>query len=269
MTHIHIPDGVLPFWLWGGGWIVAAILVWVLGRLGGRDDLARNVPLLGVVSALVLVAMSVEIVPLAYHLNLTVVAGVLLGPLLGLLSAFIVSTVLALLGHGGVTVIGLNTLILGTEMAIGWVLFRGSMRIMRRKRIRTVGALTTVITLACTTGLLVGIVALAGADHVERPTGALDATGLTIEDPFSEGVVSFGLAEEDEHAHTHDDEEASSLSVSRFATIVFTLGPIGWLLEAVITGAILGYLARLRPGMLFPVEDHSSKRIGGDKQGLA
>ena len=66
-----------------------------------------------------LVGMSSEIIPIAYHINLTVLAGILLGPWLSIISAVIVNVMLALLGHGGVTVIGLNTLVISTEMIAG------------------------------------------------------------------------------------------------------------------------------------------------------
>src|SRR5574340_1832298 len=115
LSHVHIPDGVLPLWLWAAGWLAAMLLLAVASRLGARADSRRAVPLVGAVSALVLVSMSSEIVPIAYHINLTVLAGTLLGPWLGVISSFIVVLTLALLGHGGVTVVGLNTLIISTE----------------------------------------------------------------------------------------------------------------------------------------------------------
>src|SRR5512145_2918990 len=104
MTHMHIPDGILPFWLWGGGLLLmAAVLAVCLYRLR-RMDRRRNIPLLGVLSAAMLVSMSLEVFPIAYHLNLSVVTGLLLGPSLGFVAAFIVNVMLALLGHGGITV---------------------------------------------------------------------------------------------------------------------------------------------------------------------
>jgi cobalt/nickel transport system permease protein len=278
MSHIHIPDGVLPVWLWAGGWLAALAVLAVAARLGGRASARRTVPLVGVVSALVLVSMSSEIVPIAYHINLTVVAGVLLGPWLGAISAFIVVLVLALLGHGGVTVVGLNTLVIATEMAVGWALVRGGARLLGRPRIGLVAGISTVLTLAITTTMLVGIVALSGTGAATRETGALNPETLEFRSPFAEGVFSVGLlgGEHDhegetaeEHAeHADEDAGGAGLDVGRFATVVFILGPLGWLIEALVTAAIIGYVARVRPGLIFEgaLEVHHRPRFG-DEQG--
>ena len=271
MSHIHIPDGVLPWWLWLGGWALAFVLLAVASGRAKQAESRRAVPLIGAVSALVLVSMGSEIVPLAYHINLTVIAGVLLGPWLGAISAFIVVLVLALMGHGGITVVGLNTLVIATEMALGWALVRGGVRMLGRARIRPVAAVATVLTLAITTTMLVGIVALAGTGATARETGALDAETLEFRNPFSEGVLSIGLL--GEHGDETEAEHAAhagegGLSVARFAAVVYTLGPIGWLLEALVTAGILGYVARVRPSLVFgepTAEDHHPRY--GDEHG--
>jgi len=115
MSHIHIPDGVMPLWLILLGWIGAACLLgWATRRLG-RRDIRQSVPRVGVMAAAMLVAMSTEFAPIGYHMNLTVVAGIMVGPALGIVAAFIVVLILALFGHGGITVVGLNTLVIGAE----------------------------------------------------------------------------------------------------------------------------------------------------------
>jgi len=191
MSHIHIPDGVLPTWLWVLGWAAALALVGVAVHMSRAEDLRRKVPLVGVVSAFVVVAMSSEIVPIAYHMNLAVVAGVLLGPWLGIVAALIVQVILAAIGHGGVTVIGLNTLMTSTEMVLGGLLFNLFVLLLGRRRAALSGAFATVLTLALTTSLLVGLVALAGGGvATSRETGALDPKTLSFSNPFTEGVFS-------------------------------------------------------------------------------
>lgn len=264
MSHIHIPDGVLPVWLWLGGWIIAVALVWLASARSSGADVRRKVPLVGIVSALVLVAMSTEIVPLAYHINLTVVAGVLLGPQLAIVSAFVVQVVLALLGHGGVTVIGLNTLMTMTEMLLGWALFRGLVRLFGHSRVRGASAVATVVTLSITTTLLVGLVAISGVTGATaRDTGALDPQNLTFASPFTNGVIGVGLFSGGEKS------DAPAVGLKRFAAIVYTLGPIGWLIEALVTAGVLGYVARVRPSLIFEGPLASSERkLPGDEHGV-
>jgi cobalt/nickel transport system permease protein len=224
MTHMHIPDGILPVSLWVLGLIVMAFAVgFSLFRLR-RMDKAKKIPLLGAVSAVMLVSMSLEILPLAYHINLSVVAGILLGPALGFLAAFIANLMLALMGHGGITVIGLNTLLLGSEAVLGHTLFH-----LFKKRISMFwsAAAATVLTLFMTTLALIGIVAVS---HI-RPE-----------------LVSHG----DEHGFFPNEQ----VSVKTFAIMVVSLGSIGWLIEAAITGAVVRFISQVKPGLL----DHALHR---------
>jgi cobalt/nickel transport system permease protein len=274
MSHIHIPDGVVPAWLWAGGWVLTLLVVSLAGTWSQRSDARRKVPLLGAVSALMLVAMSSEIVPIAYHLNLTVVAGVLLGPVLGIIAAFIVEVILAMLGHGGVTVLGLNTLIVASEVVVGWAVFRTLMRALSARRARLAAGAATALTLALSTTLLVGIVALVGSGATARESGALDPATLRFENPFAQGVFTVGLFSGGEHEEAEDEHgheaEASALSVARFAAVVYTLGPIGWFIEALVTAGLLGYIARVRPSLVFAGalrQEPLDRPIPGDEAG--
>lgn len=276
MSHIHIPDGVLPVWLWVSGWVAALAIVAAASWLSKRSDARRKVPLLGVVSALMLVAMSSEIVPIAYHVNLTVVGGVLLGPVLSVIAAFIIEVVLAMLGHGGVTVLGLNALIVATEMVLGWLLFRAFVRVIGRRRAGLASGAATVLTLAVTTTALVGIVWVGGSAATARETGALDPAELRFENPLSSGIFSVGLfSGGEDHAEepaqptgAEPDAQERSLSAGRFATVVYVLGPIGWLIEALITGAIVRYVARVRPTLIFAgALAEETRPVPGDEAG--
>src|SRR5690606_34925185 len=98
-----------------------------------------------------------------YHLNLTVLSGIILGPAVGLIAAFIVNLILALVGHGGVTVVGLNTLVFGVEIVLGVFLFRALHRTLRGtlgSGLAAGGA--TILSLLASTALMLGIVAAAG-----------------------------------------------------------------------------------------------------------
>ncbi|MDR1775204.1 MAG: energy-coupling factor ABC transporter permease [Actinomycetes bacterium] len=160
MSHLHIPDGVLPWWLIVAGWAVLIVWVGIICRIY-RGSASRRVARIGVVSAFMLIAMSLEIVPLAYHFNLSIIAGALLGCALSPVAAVIVVTFLALMGHGGVTVIGLNALVLSCELCLGSLLFR----VLRGSatgpgRCGVAGTLAVLITLPITTAATLGLTAL-------------------------------------------------------------------------------------------------------------
>jgi len=216
---MHIPDGVLPVWLWILGLIIMSCIVGFCVVRLKTMDMRKKIPLLGAVSAAMLVAMSLEILPLAYHINLSVIAGILLGPALGFLAAFITNLILSLMGHGGVTVIGLNTLLLGSEAVLGHTFF---FLLKNRMTVFTRAALATITTLVITTLALIGIVAVA---HID-PDLMLHA---------------------EEHAGHHHELE---LSLSRFAVMALSLGSLGWIIEAFITGVVVKFIAQVKPDML-------------------
>jgi cobalt/nickel transport system permease protein len=258
MSHLHIPDGVLPLWLVVAGWLLTAAAVALSLRFAAGADLRRRVPLVGAVGALMLVGMSSEIVPIAYHINLTVVAGVLLGPALCVPAALVVVTMLALIGHGGVTVIGLNTLVIGSEMLLGWLLFSSISHVIGRERAGWSAGIATVLTLFATTTLVIGIVALGGAPSATRQSGAFDPATLRFENPFAEGVLGKVVVEGEEEA------AAQPLAIGRFALTLYALGSIGWVLEALVSAALLGFLARVRPSLVFESGTPVRSRLGDE-----
>jgi cobalt/nickel transport system permease protein len=235
MSHIHLPDGVLPFWLWISGFIVAFLVGGIFLRFVKKEDLARRLPLLGMISAAMVLGATVEIVPIAYHVNLTVVAALLVGPSLIFLATFVVNVILALFGHGGVTVIGLNTLILSIEGILGYLLFHLIWRAFRRLSLAVFFA--TFLALFVSTLSMIGVVSL-GTSHYEE-----------LIHQEGKGIIEFGLVKEkEEHPERGVTEE--KVNLKRFMAIVLPLGFIGWLLEGVITTLITRYIYRLRPDLL-------------------
>ncbi len=247
MSHIHIPDGILPAWLVLLGWLGAAMaLAWALLTLR-HHDARRQVPLLGVMAALMLVGMSTEFVPIGYHANLTVIAGIVLGPALGFVAAFVVNLILALFGHGGITVVGLNTLVIGAECALGYAVFRAFYRAFggQKPKVGLLAGGTTVLTLFVTTLLLVGIVAISNVEPDRQMHPAPVAEG-GVGAALSEGILG-NVFLRGEKEHEHADGE---INIGRFAGLALGLGFIGWIIEAVITGVVVQFVWRVKPDLI-------------------
>jgi cobalt/nickel transport system permease protein len=236
MSHIHLPDGVLPIWLWVSGFIGAILVGVILFRLHKKEDLSRRLPLLGMMAAVMVLGASVEIVPVAYHVNLTVISGILLGPSLVFLATFVVNVILALFGHGGITVIGLNTLVLSLEGVLGYFLFHLFWRILKGLTIAVF--LATFLALLVSTLSMIGVVSL-GTSHYEE----------LIHREKDGGLFEFKLTKEKED-HQREGTAKGEVNLRRFISILLPLGFIGWLLEGVITSLIVRYIHRLRPDLL-------------------
>jgi cobalt/nickel transport system permease protein len=230
---MHIPDGILPVWLWISGFLAMFLALGLSLFLVKGMDMKMKVPLLGALSAAMLVAMSLEIVPLAYHINLSVVTGILLGPALGFVAAFIANFMLALMGHGGITVMGLNTVILGSEAVLGHAVFSF---LGKRFSLFWSAIAATIITLFITTSLLIGIVAISNMNP------------------------EFLVHRHEQGAHHEEAAQEGRISVGRFAAIALGLGAIGWLIEAAITGSVIRFIARVKPDLLQHV---LHKKTGG------
>jgi cobalt/nickel transport system permease protein len=235
MSHIHLPDGVLPVWLWASGFIVAILIGAILLRLTKKEKLTRRLPLLGMMAAVMVLGASVEIVPIAYHVNLTVISGILLGPSLIFLATFVVNVILALFGHGGITVIGLNTLVLSIEGVLGYFLFHLFWKVLKRLTPSTF--LATFVALLFSTFAMIGVVRL-GTSHYEE-----------LIHHEGKGIFEFHLSK-DKSDHQEGEKKESEINLRRFIAIVLPLGFIGWVLEGVITTLIARYIRRLRPDLL-------------------
>ena len=186
-------------------------------------------------AAAMVLGASVEIVPIAYHVNLTVISGILLGPSLIFLATFVVNVILGLFGHGGITVIGLNTLVLSIEGILGYFLFRLFWSVSRR--LTPAIFLATFLALFCSTLSMIGVVSL-GASHYEE-----------LIHQERKGIIEFHLSKEKDDQHQEGVAE-NKVNLKRFIAIVLPLGFIGWMMEGVITTLIARYIHRLRPDLL-------------------
>ena len=217
--HIHVPDGVLPFWLWVLGYIAVIILLSVaIKKVRGEEKRGIHA---AAMAAIMLVAMSIPLgVP--YHINLTVLAGIILGPWWALISNFITNLMLATFGHGGITIVGLNTIVTWFESLIGFYMFAVLQKAFVRKswRVTMSGGVSTFIALALSTILVIGIVAASGIN----PAEAID------------------------HA-AHDTEEAQ-MSIVIFAALMIPIAMVGAVIEAAVTSLILVYIKKVKPTLI-------------------
>lgn len=225
MTHLMVPDGVLALWLWISTTVIAvAWLAWALWAT--RDsDRTRLLPLTAVLAAVMTLTMSLEIVPLGYEPHLTVLAGIVLGPAYGFLATFIFMILRLLMGDGGVTLLGLNTLLLGSEAVLGYLAFRlltGIRLPLRDPALAGVAAgVSTILALFLATLLFLVAVALGNLDLADLASDKLGALA--------------GL---------------QTPTFLAFAGGVLALGAIGWVLEGIAIGAIVAFLRAVRPSLI-------------------
>jgi ABC-type Co2+ transport system permease subunit len=256
MTHVMVPDGVLPWWLSGAGWVAAALLLaFALWRLRSQPA-ARMVPLVGVVTALMVVVMSFELVPIGYEPHFTVLAGMLVGPWYGAIAALLFNLLRALIGDGAFTNIGLNMVVTWLEVALGATLWALLRPLARRRSVPLAAGLATFVSLLIATLAFVGLVALSTVDPGRLvETGAYDVrAGGFSDSPLAGGVISVRLAEgpaEDAGAGQAEAPPGTGGGgFAAFAVAVLVLGAIGALIESVVVGAVASFIARVRPALL-------------------
>jgi cobalt/nickel transport system permease protein len=252
VSHLHIPDGLLPTPVWVLGFLITALLlslfIWRASITGKLSLLPRA----GVVGAFLLLAFSVPL-GLPIHVNLAALAGILLGLDLGFLTVFVVNLLLALTGHGGLTVLGLNTVIVGSEAIVGSSVFRGLRNIMPAATWRSATAAGLAILVS--SALMLGTLGLSS-------TGALDFAVYhedhehNHENNLVTGQARPALQElqegddETEHARRSLSSPSHPADLGRFAALILPLVLLSMFAEAAVTAGIVGYLAAARPGLL-------------------
>ncbi len=159
MSHLHIPDGVLPPIVWIAGALLAllALLATVRHVRGqGPREIAFQSALGGLMLAVM--AIPVPITAFDYCMTLAGPVGVLLGAARAFQVSFVVTLILALMGQGGFTVIGLNTLVLGAGAAIARPVY---VALARRMSAAAAMASATAVSQLFSSALWVGVLAVA------------------------------------------------------------------------------------------------------------
>lgn len=217
MTHLHVPDGVLPLALWAPG-LAAALLLLVPAvratRRPGRPTPGFQAALGGLMLAVM--AIPVPLFAMEYCLTLGGPIGILLGPAAAFQAVFVVSVILALLGQGGLTVVGLNALVLGAGAAVARPLY-----LALRRRASAPAAMAGATALA---QVLAGLIWF-----------GLLALLLRLEPHAAPG---------DGHGHDHGPR------VTALAGVTVALWALAIAIEAAVAWGIGRFLARVRPDLL-------------------
>jgi cobalt/nickel transport system permease protein len=190
--------------------VVVALALLALSALATRRASPQQIAYQAALGALMLAVMSVPLGPFAYHLSLLGVVGLLLGAAGSFQVVMAVSATLALFGHGGLTVVGLNGLVLGAGAAVA----RPTYRLLRR-----VAAPAWRAALATVASQLVS-----GAALVAVVAGARSESLLAAR-------------------HAHPDPAV-------FAGLAFPLWLVGVALEAAVAYGVVRFLERVQPALL-------------------
>lgn len=243
ISHIHLPDGVLP-WSW---WLLADLLAaaWLLLALRRERSASRRprLPLLGALGACMLLTMSVPLGPLPLHLNLTVITGILAGPWLGFITVFLVNVLLSLLGHGGLTVLGLNSLLMGMEVAVGWWAFH---RLGRGWSINWRAIFAPLLALLLSISLSFGVIGWSTGDwSASLPHSHAESN----QHQHELAVQSVDGASQHEHGLSSVLSEWGMLGQTGLAALalLFTLGLLS---ESAATLVIARYIQQVQPELL-------------------
>ncbi|TET52559.1 MAG: hypothetical protein E3J54_06275, partial [Actinobacteria bacterium] len=200
-------------------YLLTIVILFIIGRRNKWREMRLKIPLLGVTTSLMLFGMSLPLGFIPFHVNLATFAGILLGPGLGFIASFISVFFLSLIGHGGITMVGINSLTVGIEaVAAGFL----SVRLARyfRKHFRFSVALTTVISLVLSIGFIVAVIVL--------------STVYNVGEAFQ---LQTGL-------------ELTSVGLRNFLIIIFVIALVGISIETLITIWVINFIKSVRPDIL-------------------
>jgi cobalt/nickel transport system permease protein len=179
-------------------------------------------------AAMVAVMLVVQSIPLGvpYHINLSALAGIILGPWWALISILVTNAAQASFGHGGITIVGLNTLVVWTEALIGYYLFAALRKALKsdRLRISTAAGASSLVALIFSAFLVVGIVGISGIDPSE-------ALGQHAGEPLAVG-------------------SPAQVSLAIFAMLMVPIAIGGALIEAVITALLVAYILQVKASLI-------------------
>jgi len=168
---VHISDGILSLPVLAAGWAITialiAVTLWWSKRKG---SIIEEIPRLSVITSAFFVAslLHIAIGPTSVHLILSGLVGVILG-ILAYPAIFIGLILQAFLfGHGGVTVLGVNTVNLGVPALVAYGIFKAGNKLIPSESITSkavLGALAGGIAVALAVALTAGSLYTLGKEY--------------------------------------------------------------------------------------------------------
>lgn len=239
MSHMHLPDGVLPLWLCLIGYLSVVLYLLLYFNYIKKNDSGKKIILAAIMAAFMLITMSVEF--FSYHFNLAALSGILLGPVFAPIAILTVNIILAVFKHGGISTIGLNTTIVSVEAIGAYYLFKAITPFIKSNIPRIL--ISTFLALLISTTFSILII-YAGTKN---------------------------LAEFNEHDHcdqvscipsTHDNtahKEENVFDIKKFLILIFVTGSIGWTLESLFTAFVFDYIKKVKPEIISSLEDEKNE----------
>jgi len=226
MSHLHIPDGVLPPIVWIAGALLCALaLGW--STLATRHDGPQRIAFRGALGGIMLAVMAIPmpITGFDYCMTLAGPVGVLLGPAAAFQVGFVVVVILALMGQGGFTVIGLNALVLGLGAGVARTCYVAVVRRLGPAR------------------------AMAGATAASQLVSSL----LWIALLWLSVRLSPEIGREHETAEALRWLQGGALLAVLLPMLAIAIG-----IESLLGYGLAGFLARVRPDLLPATQDRAS-----------
>lgn len=231
MAHLHLPDGAIPLWtcaLFYG--IVIAILCASVFMLRKHKTEPKKRILAALLTAVVIIAMQIPIpLPGGFaHLSLVPLLGMLLNPPLAFLSVIVLNVFSAMIGHGGITTLGVNIFAMGVlEVWTAFLLFHGLGKVAKGKFTLSRAMIATAAALIVSTlfiGWLVSVVGVAIESPAVNSGGNAPLQSLNLEN------LMFRLF------NVSEKESVHIWTFHEFLTVMFPFQLLMIIPESIITG---------------------------------
>ncbi|MFH1507188.1 MAG: cobalt transporter CbiM [Candidatus Omnitrophota bacterium] len=161
---MHISDGVLSAPVWIGGFIVTAVVAAATSRKIEVEDIPR----MAVMTSAFFVAslIHIPIGPTSVHLLLNGLVGIILGPaaFVSVLLGLILQAVL--FQHGGLTTIGVNTVMMGLPAFLAYKIFNLRLRLRFKDNAVIFGAIAAGVAVLSGTIILAALLVTTGSEFI-------------------------------------------------------------------------------------------------------